>query len=810
MKIKRFLKKVKKYMTDNQAKAHFRYTKYYENEPIIENEILIQSYDGSSISGNPYYLLLELCNNEKYANFNKIVVTNSKTKKSIIKQIKEENLSNVSVVNVHSKKYCKILARAKYLINNATFPVYFIKKERQVYLNTWHGTPLKAMGKDIIETPHELGSVQRNFMMSDYMLYQNDFMFEKMKSAFMLDNLCTGKYVISGYPRNDIFFNKEERKKVKEQLDLTNKKVIVYMPTWRGTIANKQNDEQENAISNMINTLEKELDDDTVVYLKIHNLAKVEVDYKKLKKIKPFPKGYETYRFLNIADCLITDYSSVMFDFANSGKKIVLYTYDFDDYVSSRGFYIDMKELPFPMVNTLDELCEELKDLNSNVNYEQFKKDYCSYDSIDTSKKVCDLLFNNKESDLKILDGNNVSNNKENILIFSGALLKNGITSSLKGLINNIDLDKYNYYLTFYRNAVRKNCATIRTFPKECNYIPIQGSKDYTIKELINTKLYFKYKKENESIRKSIERVYRREIKRIYPNLKFKYVIDFSGYDKQPMNMIGYMDTIKIRFNHSDLKKEGKTRNNFHAPSLKFAYSTFDKIAIVREGMEEDIRTHFEGIIPKNIQIVHNTNDIKNIIENSKKQIEFSESTCANYEIDEIKNILDDPNKIKLINIGRFSKEKGQIRLIKAFEKLQKENENAYLILIGGHGDQYDNITKLIKKGNIKNVIMIKDMENPLSILSKCQLFVLSSYYEGLPMTVMESLILNIPILSVNIEGPRKFLEQGYAYLVDNSEDGLYDGMRKFINNEYGELKTFDAEEFNKKAIKEFYNLLED
>lgn len=809
MKLKRMLRKLKQYTTNVQVKASFYYTKYYENQQLEKNEILIQSYDGSSISGNPYYLLLELCNNEQYKNFQKIVVVNKESKKSIEAEIKKEQLNNVSIVLIHTKKYCKILSEAKYLINNSTFPTYFIKKEGQVYLNTWHGTPLKAMGRDIIDSPHELGNGQRNFMLADYLLYQNDFMFDKMRTSFMLDNLYNGKYVISGYPRNDIFFDENDRKKIKKELNIEDKKVIVYMPTWRGTAAKKQNDEQKYAIINMIRTLEKELNEDSIVYLKIHNLADVQIDYKKYTKIKPFPSRYETYQFLNIADCLVTDYSSVMFDFANTGKKIVLYTYDFEEYTNNRGFYIDMKDLPFQMVYNEKELCAELQDLNSNIYYEKFKNEYCSYDSKDIAKKVCDLVFNGNYNGLKVIESSKFKNNKENILIFTGALLKNGITSALKGLVNNIDLTEYNYYLTFYRNMVRNNAYVINSFPNKCNYIPIQGRKVCTLKEFINLALYFKFNVENKKTRDTIEKIYKREIKRIYPNISFTYAIDFCGYDKQPINMIGYMNAIKIRYNHSDLKKEEKTRKNLHIPSLKFAYKNYDKIAIVREGMEKDIQTHFDDIKPNNIQVVHNVNDIKNIIENGNKPIEFLESTYSNYEKEEIEEILNDSNKIKLINIGRFSKEKGQVRLIKAFERLQKEQKNVYLILIGGHGNEFEKIMNLIEKDNVKNIIVIKNINNPCSILKRCNLFVLSSYYEGLPMTVMESLILNIPILSVNIEGPRKFLEQGYAYLVDDSEDGLYIGMKKFINGEYELLKPFNAEEFNDEAIQEFYKLLE-
>ena len=75
-------------------------------------------------------------------------------------------------------------------------------------------------------------------------------------------------------------------------------------------------------------------------------------------------------------------------------------------------------------------------------------------------------------------------------------------------------------------------------------------------------------------------------------------------------------------------------------------------------------------------------------------------------------------------------------------------------------------------------------------------------------MTIMESLILKIPVLSTDIEGPRKFLSQGYAHLVENSEEGLLEGMNEFYKSKFRSLKSFDAEEFNNKALNEFYKLL--
>ena len=139
-------------------------------------------------------------------------------------------------------------------------------------------------------------------------------------------------------------------------------------------------------------------------------------------------------------------------------------------------------------------------------------------------------------------------------------------------------------------------------------------------------------------------------------------------YDKNPINMLSYMDATRIRYTHSNLKKEQETRSNIHIPSLKHSYRTYDKVVVIREGLEKEVQEHFEEIAPKCIKLVHNINDIENIIKNSEKELEFSDITFSNCEIEEINNILNNKKYIKLINIGRFSEEKGQVRLIKAFK----------------------------------------------------------------------------------------------------------------------------------------------
>ena len=190
----------------------------------------------------------------------------------------------------------------------------------------------------------------------------------------------------------------------------------------------------------------------------------------------------------------------------------------------------------------------------------------------------------------------------------------------------------------------------------------------------------------------------------------------------------------------------------------------------------------------------------------AKKKLQ-NEDTFCNVSIEELDDVLNNKKIKKFINISRFSPEKGQDMLIEAFNNYRKieKNKDDYLILIGGYGNTFNDICEMTEKN--ENIIVIKSIINPYPILNKCDCFVLSSRYEGLPMVIMEALILNKHVISTNITGPKEFLENGYGYLVQESIDGLEKGMIKYKNEGLNSLTKFNAEKFNEQAIIEFEEL---
>lgn len=803
---KRVLKRARK---SPFFRARYHFVKWYEKGEIDPNAVLLQAYDGKDILGNLYYILKVLANAE-YAHLKLYVASDAAFMEKTQATVQALNCPRVEVVRLYSRTYCKLLATAKYLLNNATFASFFIKKEGQIYLNTWHGTPLKHMGRQIQNAPNELGNTQRNMLMADYLLYPNAFTFDCMKRDYMLDNMFKGQYVLGPYPRNSAFFDAARAAEIRKALGLTGKRVIGYMPTWRGTLDNKDNEAQCADITAMLMELDALLPEDTVFYAKMHNFFSARMDFEGFKRVKPFPEGYETYEFLNVADCLVTDYSSVFFDYANTGRKIVLFAYDQEVYERERGMYMSLSELPFPIVQTPAALAECLAAADK-TDYAAFQKEYCTYDCIDGAEKICELVFKGRAGNgVQIIDGISFANDKENILIMPGSLMKNGLTTAFMGILNNVDLSAYNYTVLFYRNAVNRYKQVINTFPQQTAYIPIQGPSVMTISETFAQAMYFRLNWNFGWVQKKLQTLYAREVKRLFPRLHFDYAVHYTGYERKTVHLFSAMpDTKKIMYVHSDMPREYKARRNFHWPSVEKAYQEFQGIAPIREGLGEHLMAAFNGIDPQKIHVAHNINNIEQVLEKAEQPLAFDADTVCNVELSELERILNGKSNLIFTNIARFSVEKSLDRLERAFTAFQKTHENAYLILVGGHGDCYNAVHAYAEENGNGKIIIVRSLQNPFPILKKSSALYLTSLHEGLPMTIMEALILGVPVISTDIEGPADFLRQGYGSLVENNEAGIERGMHDFAEGRLRAEKPFDAEAFNRQAIAEFYALFE-
>ena len=770
------------------------YNAYYNND-LDERLVYLESRDGLDFTGNIFRIAEEL-SNEKYDDL-KVYVH---AKPHVVDKIKAYQKNyNLKIDKIITKEATatKILEKAKYIFTDSGIRPKYVKRDGQIFVNTWHGTPLKVMGKYNIPEEHRLGNVQHPLLSSDYLLYPNEYIMEKMLDSYMIEKIYPGKILLEGYPRNSAFF--KESDDLKNALGLNDKEIFIYMPTFRGILMDRDNEGQKNDVEVYLSEIDTNLNDNQILFAKLHVLNESEIDFSKFSHIKAFPEGYEIYDIVNLADVLITDYSSVFFDFANTRRKIILFNYDEEDYLSYRGFYFPLSDLPFPKVQTINELINEL---NSPKNYDdtEFLEKFCTYDNPDAVKNICRHIFSNEN----VCNEKSIENDNPNILIFAGALYKFGIASSLFNLLNNLDRENYNFFLTFKQweeNILENHEEIFQLIPENVEVLPIRFNLTPTVREKLDYNKFYLADDEMDCP-ESLHKLFKRSFEKQFGGVKFDAVIDYDGYNHDETLMFVNSGRKSSVWVHNDMLQEIKCKGNQNRNILSEAYSKADNVCVVSPSLIKPTSTISRR--NDNVHVVHNLNDYESILEKADEELEINANTVV-YNND-IHSVLGKEG-LKFITIGRFSPEKGHKRLIEAFNEFCIDYPDAQLIIIGGYGVEYENTCRLIDSiENGDNVTLINNISNPMPILKECDLFVLSSYYEGWPMVLMEADTLSVPIISTDIESTRVMGDYA-GVIVDNSKEGILQGMYDFANGNVG-CKNSDFEEYNKKVIEEFNEII--
>lgn len=322
---------------------------------VKSNRIMLESYWGKSINCNPKAMLDYMLENN-YDDYEYIVVYNGECK---------ADTANIKYVNIRSLKYLYYLATSKYWVLNTHQMATLKPKKNQVYMQTWHGAgAFKKFGLDIIDDRQkEKEAWRRDADHWTYLLCSSEEVKDIYSNAFGVK-----KEIIHpiGLPRNDCFYDTTKIEKLRKEIDKQinnkeNKKIILYAPTFR--------DNKKFELMFNIEDLYNNLSDEYILLLKLHPNIKddlIEIDDKYKDFVINFSDYEETQELLMVTDLLITDYSSIIFDFALTSKPIVLYAYDLEEYKNRiRGFYYEYEEfVPGPIVRNQEELIAEIKGYN--------------------------------------------------------------------------------------------------------------------------------------------------------------------------------------------------------------------------------------------------------------------------------------------------------------------------------------------------------------------------------------------------------------------------------------------------------------
>lgn len=371
------------------------YKKLFMKMSMKNNLVFIESFSGKSYSDNPKYIYQYMLNQNMEYNF----VWGMNEKKNIP--------GNPKQIPRLSLRYFYYLARARYWISNVRMPGYLDKRDGNVFLQTWHGTPLKRLATDMDEVQMpgtNTANYKLNFLKEsskwDYLISPNQYSSDIFRRAFQYDN----RMLEFGYPRNDILYQKNTESSIavlKNKMALPeDKKIVLYAPTWRDDEFYSRGN-YKFRLQLDLEKMQRQLGDEYVVVLRMHYLIASQMD---ISDFTGFAYDFSDYddvaELYLVSDILITDYSSVFFDYANLKRPILFFTYDLDKYRDQlRGFYIDIeKELPGPLVKTTDEIIDSIENIDDiqetyQEQYNAFFDRFCKWDDGHASENIVKSVF---------------------------------------------------------------------------------------------------------------------------------------------------------------------------------------------------------------------------------------------------------------------------------------------------------------------------------------------------------------------------------------------------------------------------------
>lgn len=369
--------------------------------PIKKGTVFFRSFNGQ-YNDNPKYISEKLY--RRNPNINIVWAVKDGEKNSFPNYVR--------LVNIDSAEYPKLISRAEVVVDNyvgcrtnfiaernflkrAVFRLISKRRKKQLNISTWHGTPLKHISLD--EPKYKNVKFSKAYINTDILIAGCNITANAFKTAFNWKS----PVLMCGTPRNDILFeNKSEDIKRKLELPL-NKKIILFAPTFRENDVELSgiNQIKEFDLNRLFAKLSEKFGGEWCFVFRSHNLVMHEIKKSKNKLDKRIIDGNrfeDMAEYLSAADILLTDYSSSMFDFMLTKKAVFLYTSDLQNYKNNeRGFYFEIKNIPFSIAETFEELLSNISDFNIDdyrIKTEAFLSKIENAETGNAAEKLTDII----------------------------------------------------------------------------------------------------------------------------------------------------------------------------------------------------------------------------------------------------------------------------------------------------------------------------------------------------------------------------------------------------------------------------------
>ncbi|MEO6944277.1 MAG: glycosyltransferase, partial [Lacisediminihabitans sp.] len=641
------------------------------------------------------------------------------------------------------------------------------------------------------------------------------------------------KVIEAGYPRVDHQFLDDHqlsdgRARLEAAgLDLQGRRIVLYAPTWKGDSFSAPEDDARELFST-VQGLQAQLGEaNFVVLLKthqvVHQFAAITPSLTRVLVSNDIP----TNTVLGLSDILITDYSSIFFDFLASDRPIVFFTPDVDDYSGSRGTYMSTEQLPGAICTTVDELSAAVAEAGRehrpqsacNAQYSNWKQRFVTHEDGRSSERVVDIVFRgsaNNRGVVSISDDTRIP-----ILLHLGGMRSNGITSAALNLLSGIDHHKYDVSAVFMRpRGAQQKANQARIDPHVRQFHRMGGMNGSRVSHL--RRKLADYRHEPLILANSVtqQEFWDDEWRRCFGQSHFDEVVDFSGYSPFWARLLLHSpDARRAIWLHNDMLAEadrvirGRKRMRQGLRAVFALYAAFDSLVSVSQSLtlvNRESLCSLYGLPAEHFVSARNLVDGAQVHTGMKQNLR----ELAQYPIDPdsgefivpdwAESMLDDDQLRWFVTVGRFSPEKNQARLLRAFCAVHRENPNTRLLLVG-YGPLRSTLEALRNELGLEGVaFLVGPYANPFAIVAAADCFVLSSNYEGQPMVILEAAIMGLPIVSVDFGSIHDALPNNGIHVVAQADDALAMGMRDFLDGTVRPC-SLDVERYNGSAVEEFY-----
>lgn len=772
------------------------YAEFLDTLAVDPKIALYESFHGASVSCNPLAVFRAAYG--RFAGQGWLHVWVVKPHARIPQELAA--LPDVVFARHGSELYARYLASAKWLVNNNTFMPYFVRRPEQRYLGTWHGTPLKKLGMHIPGSTFEHKNPTRDLLQATHLAVPNRHTLEAWLDAFHVADLASARVAVTGYPRVDGMLNADAqaRAAIRTRLGIAPERpVVLYAPTWRGSLGGAALDAGlvEQALHRMAGH-------DATILFSGHHLV--------VRQLGELPHGavqvptdMDITEVMAIADVLVTDYSSILFDFLPSRRPLVLHAPDLEEYARERGLYLDMATLPAPLCRTPEELDAALAEAlraapnNRSPLLDEAIATYCPREDGRATERVMAFFFDDADAD--VLER---PSRKRNLLFHVGNFSPNGVTASFNRLAEALDPERVGISVVVDPWTLESYPQRLQRYGELPGHVRRLGRVSHPVanpEEMWLQQLLMGRHPLNERAQRMLDRYFQREYRRQFGNARFDALVDFSGYGVFWTALLARGRPPGVRavtYLHSDMQEEVQCRS----PQLTRVFEQYarcDVLVSVSEGMN-----------------AVNARKLAGYAGDDAARFQYADNCIAPATI---RRRADEPlpaglaewrrGHVLLGTVGRLSPEKGQHRLVDAFATLRRRFPALKLAIAGEGAERAALVAQIADLGLEDSVRLTGALDNPYPLMRELDLFVLPSLHEGQSIVLLEALTLGTPVLSADIPGPRSILAGGAGILADNSTAGLAEAIGHWLQ-ERPAPPQWDAEAYQRRALEQFHRVV--